>query len=172
MKKLFAALTVSCALVIALSSLSFAADIKIGYVDFQKVQQNSKAGKDALKTIEKMFKEKQAQLDQRQGELEKMMQELDKQSAILTPDVKRQKEDKLQKQYKDLQRFKSDSEDDLNKKKAEMAKQMYDEVSAIINKFGKEEGYTLILERSVVLYAPEAVDITDKIIKAYDDTKK
>lgn len=172
MKNLFAALTVSCALVIALSSLSFAADIKIGYVDFQKVQQNSKAGKDALKTIEKMFKEKQAQLDQRQGELEKMMQELDKQSAILTPDVKRQKEDKLQKEYKDLQRFKSDSEDDLNKKKAEMAKQMYDEVSGIINKFGKEEGYTLILERSVVLYAPEAVDITDKIIKAYDDTKK
>ncbi len=172
MKKLFAALTVSCALVIALSSLSSAADIKIGYVDFQKVQQNSKAGKDALKTIEKMFKEKQAQLDQRQGELEKMMQELDKQSAILTPDVKRQKEDKLQKEYKDLQRFKSDSEDDLNKKKAEMAKQMYEEVSAIINKFGKEEGYTLILERSVVLYAPEAVDITDKIIKAYDDTKK
>lgn len=172
MKKLFAALTVSCALVIALSSLSSAADIKIGYVDFQKVQQNSKAGKDALKTIEKMFKEKQAQLNQRQGELEKMMQELDKQSAILTPDVKRQKEDKLQKEYKDLQRFKSDSEDDLNKKKAEMAKQMYEEVSAIINKFGKEEGYTLILERSVVLYAPEAVDITDKIIKAYDDTKK
>ena len=81
MKKLFAALTVSCAVVIALSSLSFAADIKIGYVDFQKVQQDSKAGKQAYKSIEKLVKDKQTQLDQRQNELEKMMQELDKQSA-------------------------------------------------------------------------------------------
>ncbi|MGA2192870.1 MAG: OmpH family outer membrane protein [Nitrospirota bacterium] len=49
---------------------------------------------------------------------------------------------------------------------------MYDEVQAVIGKFGKEEGYTLILERSVVLYAPEAVDVTDRVIKAYDETRK
>jgi outer membrane protein len=151
---------------------SMAAEIKIGYVDLAKIQSDSKAGKDALVTIEKMFKEKQTQLDQRQGELEKMMGELDKQSSMLSADVRRQKEDKLQKEYKDLQRFKSDAEEDLNKKKAEVAKQMYDEVNTVINKFGKEEGYTLILERSVVLYAPEAVDVTDRIIKVYDTTKK
>jgi outer membrane protein len=148
------------------------AGIKIGYVDLQKVQQESKAGKDAYKTMEKLFKDKQAQLDQRQNEIEKMMGELDKQSALLATEVRKQKEEKLQKDYKELQRFKSDSEEELNKKKAEMAKQMFQEVSAVINKFGKEEGYTLILERSVVLYAPEAVDITDKIVKAYDDSKK
>ncbi len=172
MRRIALVLSVVSVLAFGICSISSAAEIKIGYVDFSKIQQESKSGKDAMKTIEKMFKDKQTQLDQRQSELEKMMQELDKQSAILSSDVRKQKEDKLQKDYKDLQRFKSDSEDELNKKKAEIAKQMYDEVAAILNKFGKEEGYTLILERSVVLYAPEAVDVTDKIIKAYDATKK
>jgi len=154
------------------AAAAISGDIKIGYVDLNKVQTQSKAGKDAIKNVEKMFKDKQAQLDQRQDELEKLLQELDKQAAVLKPDVKKQKEDKLQKDYKELQRFKSDSEDELNKKKAEIAKQLFDEIAAVINKFGKEEGYTLILERAVVLYAPEAVDVTDKIIKAYDDTKQ
>jgi outer membrane protein len=181
MKKLMG-IVVFTGLVFVMPYLSFAADapkdapaqagIKIGYVDFSKVQQESKAGKDAYKTIEKMFKDKQTQLDQRQGEIEKMMGELDKQSAVLAAEVRKQKEEKLQKDYKELQRFKSDSEEELNKKKAEIAKQMFQEVSGIITKFGKEEGYTLILERSVVLYAPEAVDVTEKIIKAYDVSKK
>jgi len=157
--------------VIAMSSASFAADIKIGYVDFARVQQESKAGKQAYKSIEKMFNDKQSQLDQRQKEIEKLMGELEKQSSLLSEDVKRQKEDKLQKDYKELQRFKADSEDELNKKKSEMAKQMYGEVAAIINKYGKQEGYTLILEKSMVLFAPEGVDVTDKVIKSYDETK-
>jgi outer membrane protein len=172
MKRLVGLAVISFSLVLLFAGLSRAADIKIGYVDFPKIQSESKAGQDAMKSIEKMFKDKQSQLDQRQSELEKMLQELEKQSSILSPDVKKQKEEKLQKEYKELQRFKSDSEEELNKKKSEMAKQMYDEVAAVINKFGKEEGYTLILERSVVLYAPEAVDVTDKVIKMYDETKK
>ena len=171
LKRLVCLGVVALSAVLLSAGVSGAADIKIGYVDFQKVQAESKAGKDAVKTIEKMFKDKQGQLDQRQGELEKMLQDLEKQSSILSSDVKKQKEEKLQKEYKELQRFKSDSEEELNKKKAELAKGMYEDVASVINKFGKEEGYTLILERSVVLYAPEAVDVTEKIIKAYDDSK-
>ena len=172
MRRIALVLSVVSVLAFGMCSISSAAEIKIGYVDFSKIQQESMAGKNAIKTIEKLFKDKQTQLDQRQNELEKMMQELDKQSAVLSAEVRKQKEDKLQKEYKDLQRFKADSEEELNKKKAEIAKSMYEEVAGILNKFGKEEGYTLILERSVVLYAPEAVDVTDKIIKAYDAVKK
>jgi len=170
MKRL-AVLFLASAFVFSAATCFAAGEIKIGYVDFSKVQTESKAGMSAMKTIEAMFKDKQSQLDQRQAELEKAMNELEKQSPILSEDVRRQKEDKLQKDYKDLQRFKQDSEDELNKKKNELAASMFKDVDEVIKRYGKEEGYTLILERSVVLYAPEAVDITDKIIKAYDESK-
>jgi len=171
MKRLFCLVAVVMGVMMAMSTVAGAADIKVGYVDFGKVQAESKAGKNAIKTIETMFKDKQTQLDKRQKELESLMDELDKQSQLLSEDVRRQKEDKLQKDYKDLQRFKADSEEELNKKKSEIAQNMLVEVSNVIKKFGKEEGYTLILERSVVLYAPDAVDVTDKIIAAYDAAK-
>ncbi len=170
MKRL-AVFFLAVAFVFSAATCFAAGEIKIGYVDFSKVQTESKAGMSAMKTIEAMFKDKQSQLDQRQAELEKAMSELEKQSPILSEDVRRQKEDKLQKDYKDLQRFKQDSEDELNKKKNELAAEMFKGVDEVIKRYGKEEGYTLILERSVVLYAPEAVDITDKIIKAYDESK-
>ena len=166
-KKLFLTAVVS-AVTLVFASVSLAQDIKIGYVDFSKIQTESKAGKNALTDLEAMFKEKQNQLDQRQSELEKLLAELEKQGGLLSEDVRKQKEDKLQKDYKELQRFKADSEEELNKKKAEMAKNMYQGIENIINKYGEQEGYTLILERSIVLFAPEGVDITDQIIAEFD----
>ena len=150
---------------------AYAADIKIGYIDFAKIREDSKSGKAARKTLEGFVNDKEEQINQRLKELDKQKAEIDKQGSLLSADAKRQKIEKLQKDLKDLDRFKTDSEEELNKKQVEIAKQMSEEVSAIIAKFGKEEGYTLILERSVVLFAPEAVDITEKIIKAYDDSK-
>jgi len=170
--KWFLGFMAACMLVfVTATSWAQASEIKIGYVDFTRIQAESKAGVKAMKTIESMFKDKQAQLDQRQAELEKSMKEMEKQAPLLSEDVRKQKEDRLQKDYKDLQRFKQDAEDELNKKKNELAASMFKEVDDIIKKYGKQEGYTMILERSVVLYAPEAVDVTDKVIKMYDESK-
>ncbi len=172
MRKIIVAATAALVLAAMFCSVSSAAEIKLGYINLRKVQADSKAGKDALKTLENLVKDKQTQIEQRKNEMQKMQEELDKQSAVISADERRRRQDKIQRAYKDYQRFGSDSEDELSKKKEEMANRMFDEVAAVIEKFGKEEGYTLILDRSVVLYAPEAVDITDKIIKAYDDTKE
>ena len=171
MKKSLAILAAAVCLSLAASS-AFAADIKIGFVDLQKVQMDSKAGKAAITAVEKFFKEKQDQLDAKQTEVEKLLQDFEKKSAVLSADKRKQQEETLNKDLKDLQRFKSDAEDEVNKKKAEVAKQLFDDVSTVINKFGKEEGYTLILEKNSVLYAPEAVDVTDKVIKTFDDSRK
>ena len=171
MKKIIVAASAALVLVAMFCGVSSAAEIKLGYINLRKVQADSKAGKEALKTLENLVKDKQTQIEQRKNELQKMQEELDKQSAVISADERRRRQDKIQRAYKDYQRFGSDSEDELSKKKEEMAGRMFDEVAAVIEKYGKEEGYTLILDRSVVLYAPEAVDITDKIIKAYDDTK-
>jgi outer membrane protein len=171
MRKIIVAATAALVLAAMFCTVASAAEIKLGYINLRKVQSDSIAGKEAIKTLEDLVKDKQAQIEQRKNEIQKMQQELDKQSAVISAAERSRRQDKLQRAYKDYQRFASDSEDELAKKKEELASKMFDEVAAVIEKYGKEEGYTLILDRSVVLYAPEAVDITDKIIKAYDDTK-
>ncbi len=171
MRKIFLSLAAALFLGAVFCGAASAAEIKLGYINMLKVEKESLAGKQALKTLEKMAADKQAKIEERRKEIEKMQKELDKQSSIISSDERQRREDKLQREYKNYQRYYSDSQDELSKKKEELANKMFDEVTGVIQKYGKEEGYTLILDRSVVLYAPEAVDITDKIIKAYDDTK-
>ncbi|MBW2259706.1 MAG: OmpH family outer membrane protein, partial [Deltaproteobacteria bacterium] len=49
-------------------------------------------------------------------------------------------------------------------------RQITKDVFEIVEKIGKREGYTLILDRRVggIVYAPTAIDITDKVIKEYN----
>jgi len=171
MKKTLYAICLAAALSFAVAAVSSAADAKIGTVDTTRVLMESKAGQAGMKAVETMFNNKQAEFDQRQQEVKQQLDDLDKQSMLISPDEKKQRQDKLQKDIRDLQRFKEDSETELNKKRDEMVSKMSKEVKAVLETYGKQEGYTLILERSVVLYAPDAVDITDKIIAAYDKSK-
>lgn len=171
MRKIIVTATAALVLAAMFCGVSSAAEIKLGYINLRKVESDSIAGKKALKVLENLVKDKQAQIEQRKEEIQKMQAELDKQSAVISADERSRRQDKIQRAYKDYQRFGSDSQDELSRKKEEMASKMFDEVTAVINKYGKEEGYTLILDRSVVLYAPQAVDVTDKIIKAYNDTQ-
>jgi len=171
MKKTFFAICLVAALSFMTAAVSSAAGTKIGTVDTTRVLTESKAGQEGMKAVETMFNNKQAEFDQRQQEVKQQLDDLDKQSMLISPDEKKQRQDKLQKDIRDLQRFKEDSETELNKKRDEMVGNMSKDVKAVLESYGKQEGYTLILERSVVLYAPDAVDITDKIIDAYDRSK-
>jgi outer membrane protein len=55
-----------------------------------------------------------------------------------------------------------------------MLAKVLQDVSGLIQKIGKEKGYTIVLERqrSSVLYASADADLTDEIIHAYDDEAK
>jgi outer membrane protein len=48
------------------------------------------------------------------------------------------------------------------------------ELQAIVKEIGDKEGYILILEKRTLglVYYNEAIDITDRVIKAYDNAKK
>ena len=157
--------------------------IKIGYVDFNRVKNESKAGSEAQKAGSAMIKEKQDRFQKMQDDLAKLIDEAEKlnserKSSLLSPEAAKKKEellkqkrDRIEKDGKALQRFKADAEEEVEKKGIEVSKQFTEDLVTVINKFGKEEGYTLILDRAAVLYAPEAVDVTDRIIKAFNEMK-
>jgi outer membrane protein len=62
----------------------------------------------------------------------------------------------------------------LQKKEEAMLGKVLQDVSGLIQKLGKEKGYTMVLERqrSSVLYASADADLTDDVIRAYDDETK
>ncbi len=146
------------------------ADVKIGYVDVQRVLADSKRGQEAKKKIEARGAELNQEFLKRQQEVKALKEELERKGTLLSEEARKEKEKEYQKKVKELERFVKDSREELRQMEREVTTQILKEVEKIINELGKEKGYTLILEkqRSFILYAPEEIDLTDEVIKALD----
>jgi outer membrane protein len=151
-----------------------AADLKVAYVDIQKAVNECHFGKEAKKSIVKEAEKLHRQLTDKQKELQNMRESYDKQALMLTPDARATKEKDLQNKYREFQRWQEDAQNDLNQKRGDAERNIYVGLQKVIQKLGADEGYTFILERNenIVLYASKAIDITDRVIKAYDAQKK
>ena len=152
-------------------SLLAAETIKFGSVDIQKVLNESEAGKKAKSDLETLIKSKQAVIDEKGKVLEKIKSDLEKQSAVLSADARKNKEDELEKLAREYQRFVQDSQAEVKKKEGELTDEILKEIREIIDKTGEEEGYTLIIERGSILYAYKGTDISDTILKKYGESK-
>lgn len=150
-----------------------ATESKLAFVDLQKALNNCEAGKAAKEEISSMAKEYQPQLDQKQNELRNLKQELDKKAKALSAEALTTREAELDKKFEEYQLFAKGIQDKLQKKDNELTKAVIEDLLKISNNFGVKEGYTMILEKNaVIFYADPSVDLTDKVIKAYDASRK
>jgi outer membrane protein len=152
----------------------WAADLKIAYVDIQKAVNESNAGKDAKKLITKDVEKFQGQIADKQKVLQTMKESLEKQAPMLNPDARATREKDYQNKLREFQRWGEDAQNEINQKRMEMERNISMGLQKVIQKVGADEGYTLILEKneSIVLFVSKALDITDRVLKAYDAQKR
>jgi outer membrane protein len=145
--------------------------MKIGYIDLQRIVYESETGKKAKSELDALIKSKQAVVDEKRKTLEKLKSDLEKQASALSPEARKAKQDEYEKNEREFLRFAQDSETELRKKDAELKEMIVKEVFELMDKIGKEEGYTMILDRSMVIYGNKEIDITNIIIKKYNESK-
>jgi len=166
------ATVVLAALVITAFTLASAgaSDLKIGYVDLQKALNESTVGKKAKEKFTVEVKNAESEITRKKEELERLGGSLEKQGSMLKDDVKAEKEKEFIKMQKDYERKVKDYKDELQIKDAQLTRGILADLVEIIKKYGKENNYTIVFERSetVLLYATDGLDITDKIISIYD----
>lgn len=150
----------------------WAADLKVAYVDVQRAINECNAGKEAKKTITKEMERVQHLVVDKQKELQTMKESLEKQTLMLTPEAKVAKEKEFQNKVRDYQRWADDNQKELQQKTQDMERQISAGLIKVIQKIGADEGYSFILEGSMLPYVSKAIDITDRVIKAYDAQKK
>ena len=152
----------------------WAADLKMAYVDIQRAVNECNAGKDAKKVITKEVEKFQRLIAEKQKELQTMKESSEKQAPMLTPDARANQEKEYQNKLREFQRWGEDSQNEINQKRMEMERNISIGFQKVIQKVGADEGYTLILEKNenIVLYVSKAIDITDRVIKAFDAQKK
>lgn len=168
MRKLI--LVVAIIFVLPLSSLA-ADSVKFGSIDLQKLLNESEAGKKAKSDLEALIKSKESNIKEKGEAIEKLRGELEKQASVLSGEAKKKKEDELEKLIREYQRIVQDSQAEVKKKEGELTDTIIKEIRETIEKIGAEEGYALIIERGMVLYSNKGIDITDRVMKKYNESK-
>ena len=151
-----------------------AADVKIGYVDLNEAVNTSDEGKKAISVLKGIVTSKEAVIESKRGELKQLEEEIAKQASILNPDALKEKKNTREKLVRDYQRMLKDSEDEVEKKRADLMNNILKKISKVVTKVGEEEGYTVILERggSGILYIPEEANLTKKVITKFNEAVK
>lgn len=159
------------AIIFVLPLSSLAADVKFGSIDLQKLLNESGAGKKAKSDLEALIKSKESTIKEKGEAIEKLRGELEKQASVLSGEAKKKKEDELEKLLREYQRIIQDSQAEVKKKEGELTDKIIKEIHETIEKIGAEEGYALIIERGMVLYSNKGIDITDRVMKEYNESK-
>lgn len=164
------ALTLLC----AFATAARAADLKLGYVDLQRALNESEAGKAAKERFKVQVDRLQVDLKKKKDALDGMKEQLEKKASVMKAEEARNLESDYQKKLRDFERAYKDSQGELQQKDNELTVELLKELQVVIEEFGKEQGYSIILEQSSssVLYGSADLDLTDQIIARYNARKK
>jgi outer membrane protein len=147
-----------------------ASSLKIGVVDIQKLQQQSKAFQKARAKLRTKFEAMQKKLDEEKNALLKLEQDFKKQSMMLSLDAQEDKKRELEKKRRYYKYLYEDFTQDMKDAEMEATKSVGKELEKVVQKIAEKDAYTLILERRTVglIFYDDAIDITDQVTKAYD----
>ena len=154
-----------------LSGFVYGAEVqKIGVVDLQQVIEKSNPGKRSSVEIKSQGKKMEEVLKKKGSEIEKLKKTLDQKALVMSDDARGAKGKDLRDKVTDFQSLQKRFQDVLREIHINLSKQIQQDVFEIVEGIGKAGGYSLIIDRRVggVLYAPNAIDITDKVIEKYN----
>ncbi|MDQ3032569.1 MAG: OmpH family outer membrane protein [Myxococcota bacterium] len=164
------AVTLAAALMISFVAPRLYAQVRIAVVDLQRALNETEDGRRAKTRLKRLFKQRQQELDKRQGELKTLKENIEKNAEIWARDVLQKRAEEYQKAYIELQQQYVEYQRELAEKEAEMTQVIIARMEQILRRIGQAEGYTLIIERNEagVVWVPGNLDVTDDVIQRYN----
>jgi len=159
-------------IILVAAPVQSADSIKIGVVDAQKILDDTKAGKKAKGDMEEFVKSRQKIIDIDESEIKQLQDDLTRQTAVLSPDARREKEDALQRKVVEYQKRAGELNKEVQSKKKEVLDNFNKDLEGIVKKVAERGGYVMILDRNaeggVLLYAKDSLDLTGEVVKEFE----
>lgn len=145
---------------------------KLGSVDLKRAVWESKPGKKARDDLKSEAEKAQKDLDSRQSKLESLTNAYKKQRESLNGSARQEREDEIQELQTELKRTFVDSQKTLQRKEQREEMELLRKLQPIVAEVGKAEEFSMILDKGsfpIVLYADNTIDVTDKVIKRFNE---
>src|SRR5687767_12137212 len=168
MKKLLVSVAVA-----ALAAPMFAqtTPARIAVIDVQKVLTQSTAGKAAYEKLKKVQDDKV----ERAKALDEELKKLDSEIAAKRISLSEDKLTEMQKQLADkriaMQRYAQDADREIGEARDRELQALEAKIKPVIDAIGKEMGIAAIFNKfeSGLVYASDAIDITDTVVKRFNE---
>lgn len=147
--------------VLSIAGDCYAKEYKIAYVDLAKVFDEYKKTKDSEQALETKAKAKE---DERKAMVEELRKLKDEQ-ALLSEKAKADKQKVIDEKIRALQAFDMKTRDELMKERNDMLGGILKDIEGLVNDYAKANGYDLILNSRMMLYAAEEYDLTAEVMQ-------
>ena len=144
-------------------------ELKVGFVNLQKAISQSQGGKSARQKFQAALKDKQEALLKEQTAIEKERRDLQKQAVLMKESERAKAQLRFQRRVRDYEREKRDVQEELALREREITDEILKDLQKIVAEVGKTGKFTMILERSQLLYTDKGTDITDEVIRLYNE---
>jgi len=154
---------------LAVSLISFSlgaqsAELKVGYVQVDKILQDAPQTAESGKKLEREFSPRSQELDRMAKQIKDQEAALDKDGLTISEAERRNKERDVQNIKIEFQRKQRELREDINLRKNEELGALQDRVNKAVQSVAETEGYDLVVY-SGVAYASKKIDVTDKVLK-------
>lgn len=169
LKKLQIFMTLALLAVASASSAQTPAPGRIGFVSLDRILRDAAPAVRAQKKIEAEFSKRDQEL-QRGAEQLKQLQETLERNSVTMPEGERQKREReFADATREFQRKQREFREDLNQRRNEELATVLERANRAVRQIAEQEKYDVVFQEAV--YANPRIDITDKVIKALDDSK-
>jgi outer membrane protein len=151
------------------ASVAGAADIKIGFVDVERIRRESAPAERASKQLEKEFAPRAQELQRREAQVKSLQGQLEKDVMTMSDGERRSKEQELSRLSVDLQRLQREYREDLNMRRNQELGTLFERADRVIKQIADAENFDLILQEAV--FRSPRIDITERVIKALAEGK-
>ncbi|HSC96406.1 MAG TPA: OmpH family outer membrane protein [Burkholderiales bacterium] len=149
---------------VAAMGAAAAADMKIGFVDVERISRESAPAERASKQLEKEFAPRQQELQRRETHIKELKGQLDREAMTMTETDRRAREQELARATVEYQRMQREFREDLTIRRNQEIQGLMERANRVIRKIAEAGKFDLIIQDAV--YRDPRIDITDQVLKA------
>lgn len=166
------------ALILLSTTSLYAADLKVGHFDLQRLIAQSDAGKDAREKYLSKAKNYQDELNSRAEKIKKIKEDVEREAKKLKENEKPsaqllEKDKEYAAQFRDFQRLQGGYQDELKVYDAELTRKVLEALSPVLRNYAVANKYDYLFRlNETFAFAVEKRDVTDELVKAFNKARK
>lgn len=155
----------------ATAPASASAPGSIAILNSQRLALESAPGKEAAGRLKKLADQKKEELDRVEKEARDLVQKLNDQGQSMPPDKREALEKQADDRQKAWKRMQEDAQKDLQEAERKEMGALEGRIGPVVKDYFKEKRYSVVLDaRAGIIYADEATDVTDDVLKRINTT--